>query len=195
MSPREQDWHEIVVGDLIAFASPVPLQPTTAVGTDTAFSEWQGEGITVRVDYGLFVDRLESSQRQDGAEAADETIDGVPARRVSYTRADGTRFTALHFPDLAAGDNRRRHLSRRWSGYQHSRRVSLERATRLSQPAGLGRHPRRTWLDAGARGLPGPCLPIRGSRSRTVWSFPPVNGLAARDGETPSTSVPNLERC
>ena len=62
MSPREQDWHEIVVGDLIAFASPVPLQPTTAVGTDTAFSEWQGEGITVRVDYGLFVDR-DSAER------------------------------------------------------------------------------------------------------------------------------------
>ena len=111
MSPREQDWHEIVVGDLIAFASPVPLQPTSAVGTDTAFSEWQGGGITVRVDYGLFVDRLDSSQRQDGAETADETIDGVPARRVSYSRADGTRVTAVHFPDLSAVGGGRNRLT------------------------------------------------------------------------------------
>ena len=63
---------------------------------DTAFSEWQGDGLTVRVDYGLFVDPLKSSQRQGGAEVVSETIDGLPATRVSYAQADGTRFTALH---------------------------------------------------------------------------------------------------
>ena len=101
MTAREQGWQTVVVGDLLEFASPVALERTTAEGTDTAFSEWQGDGLTVRVDYGLFVDRLESSQRQGGAEVVDETIDGLPARRVSYVQADGVRFTAVHFPDLS----------------------------------------------------------------------------------------------
>ena len=56
MSAREQDWRKIVVGELLEFSSPVALERTTAEGADTAFSEWQGDGLTVRVDYGLFVD-------------------------------------------------------------------------------------------------------------------------------------------
>jgi hypothetical protein len=102
MSAREQDWQTVVVGDVLEFSSPVALDRTTAEGTDTTFSEWQGSGLTVRVDYGLFVDPLKSSQRQGGAEVAVETIDGLTATRVSYTQADGMRFTAVHFPDLSA---------------------------------------------------------------------------------------------
>jgi len=103
MSAREQGWTTIVVGDVLEFTAPASLDRTTAAGTDTAFSEWHGDdGVTVRVDYGLFVDPLRSSQRQAGAEVVDETIDGIAATRVSYTQPDGTRFTAVHFPDLAA---------------------------------------------------------------------------------------------
>ena len=102
MSAREQDWQEVVVGDLLEFSSPVPLERTTAAGTDTAFSEWQGAGLTVRVDYGLFVDPLERSQRHSGAEVVQQSIDGLSAIRVSYAQADGMRFTAVHFPDLSA---------------------------------------------------------------------------------------------
>ena len=102
MSAREQGWTTVVVGDVIEFAAPVALERTTAEGADTAFSEWHGDGLTVRVDYGLFVDPLRSSQRQAGAEVVDDTIDGLAATRVSYAQPDGTRFTAVHFPDLAA---------------------------------------------------------------------------------------------
>ena len=96
---------------MLEFSSPVALERTTAEGADTAFSEWQGDGLTVRVDYGLFVDPLKSSQRQGGAEVVSETIDGLPATRVSYAQADGTRFTALHFPDLSAAGGGRNKLT------------------------------------------------------------------------------------
>ena len=102
MSVQEQGWQTVAVGDVLEFASPVALARTTAEGADTAFSEWQGDGLTVRVDYGLFVDPLKSSQRQAGADVVEETIDGLVAMRVGYTQADGTRFTAVHFPDLSA---------------------------------------------------------------------------------------------
>ena len=101
MSAREQGWHDVVVGELLEFSSPVALERTTAEGADTAFSEWHGDGLTVRVDYGLFVDPLASSQRQGGAEVVNETIDGLSATRVTYCQADGTRFTAVHFADLS----------------------------------------------------------------------------------------------
>jgi hypothetical protein len=102
MSAREQGWHAVVVGELLEFSSPVALERTTAEGADTAFSEWHGDGLTVRVDYGLFVDPLTSSQRQGSAEVAKETIDGLQATRVTYLQAGATRFTAVHFADLSA---------------------------------------------------------------------------------------------
>lgn len=101
MSAHEQGWTTVVVGDVLEFTAPAALERTTAEGADTAFSEWRGDGLTVRVDYGLFVDPLRSSRRQAGAEVVEETIDGIPATRLSYTQPDGMRFTAVHFPDLS----------------------------------------------------------------------------------------------
>lgn len=102
MSAHEQGWTTIAVGDVLEFTAPTSLERTTAEGGDTAFSEWRGDGLTVRVDYGLFVDPLRSSQRQADAEVVEETIDGIAATRVSYAQTDGMRFTAVHFPDLSA---------------------------------------------------------------------------------------------
>lgn len=111
MSARGQDWTTVGVGNVLEFAAPAALERTTAEGADTAFSEWHGDGLTVRVDYGLFVDPLRSSQKQAGAEVVEETIDGLAATRVSFVQPDGMRFTAVHFPDLSATGGGRNKLT------------------------------------------------------------------------------------
>ncbi len=95
MSPRQPTWQDVVVDDLLVFSSPVALTRTTAAGVDTAFSEWQGDGLVVRIDYGLFVNPLAPG-------ATEETIDGLPARIATHDTPDGRQTTAVHFPDLSS---------------------------------------------------------------------------------------------
>jgi hypothetical protein len=98
-----QRWHEIAVGEILVFSSPVELSPTSAQGIDSAFGEWQGENLLVRVDAGLFADPLTRYAGQPDHETFDESIDGQPARGVAFDQGDGSRFTAVHFPDLGQG--------------------------------------------------------------------------------------------
>ncbi|MGH9158759.1 MAG: hypothetical protein ACRD2X_02070 [Vicinamibacteraceae bacterium] len=107
MSPT--GWREIAVGDLLVFASPVVLTPAQAQGIDTAASEWCGNDLLVRIDHGLFVDPLTRYARQAGCRVFDLSIDGQPAKGVAFDQADGSRFTAVHFPRLSlprAGSNK-----------------------------------------------------------------------------------------
>jgi hypothetical protein len=94
-------WHEITVGDLLVFASPVALTPAQVQGIDTVAGEWRGEDLLVRIDYGLFVDPLTRYAHQPGFRAFDLSIDGRPARGVTFDQSDGSRFTAVHFPSLS----------------------------------------------------------------------------------------------
>lgn len=99
MSTDEQ-WHEIAVGQLLVFSSPVELTPASAQGIDSAVGEWHGDGLLVRTDYGLFVDPLTGYQNRPNRQEFEESIDGQPARVVAFDQADGSRFTAVHFYDL-----------------------------------------------------------------------------------------------
>ena len=96
----DQQWHEIAVGQLLVFSSPVELTPASAQGIDSAVGEWHGDGLLVRTDYGLFVDPLTGYQNRPNRQEFEESIDGQPARGVAFDQADGSRFTALHFYDL-----------------------------------------------------------------------------------------------
>jgi hypothetical protein len=60
----DQQWHEIAVGQLLVFSSPVELTPASAQGIDSAVGEWHGDGLLVRTDYGLFVDPLTGYQNR-----------------------------------------------------------------------------------------------------------------------------------
>jgi hypothetical protein len=96
----DQQWHEIAVGQLLVFSSPVELTPASVQGIDSAVGEWHGDDLLVRTDYGLFVDPLTAYQNRSNRQAFEESIDGQPARVVAFDQADGSRFTAVHFYDL-----------------------------------------------------------------------------------------------
>lgn len=98
-------WHE-VRGGVVLFSSPVEVTPTGGTGADTAFAEWQGDGLVVRADYGLFVDPLTGHRSRAGTQLSEETIDGRAARVLAADQPDGSRFTAAHFPDLSGPDGR-----------------------------------------------------------------------------------------
>jgi hypothetical protein len=95
-----QQKHEIAVGDVLVFSSPVEMAPVAAQGIDSAVNEWRGEQLLVRTDYGLFVDPLTGYKNRPNLQVFEEPIDGQPARAVTFDQADGSRFTAVHFPDL-----------------------------------------------------------------------------------------------
>jgi hypothetical protein len=95
-----QQWRDVRVGDRLTFSAPIDLTSTSARGTDTDFSEWHGDGLTVRVDAGLFSDPLTRYQSKPNVRQRDESIDGQAARVVTYDQPDGSRFTAAHFPEL-----------------------------------------------------------------------------------------------
>lgn len=99
MSAR-QPWHEVAVGTLLVFSSPVELARAETRGIDTAVGEWRGEDLLVRTDYGLFVDPLTTSLNNPGSRTFEERIDGQPARGVALEQGDGSEFTAVHFYDL-----------------------------------------------------------------------------------------------
>ncbi len=98
MSTKRQ--HEIAVGTLLVFSSPVELTAASAQGYDTAVGEWHGEDLVVRTDYGLFADPLTGYQKRSNRQTFEESIDGLPARGVAFDEENGTRFTAVHFHDL-----------------------------------------------------------------------------------------------
>jgi len=103
MSPN-QSWHDVAVGKLLVFASPVQLASAEVTGIDSAVGEWRGEGLLVRTDYGLFVDPLTGYQSRPGSRIVQELIDGRRARIVAFDQDDGSRFTAAHFADLGVRD-------------------------------------------------------------------------------------------
>ncbi len=96
----DRQWHEITVGNLLVFSSPVELTPASTQGIDSAVGEWHGDDLLVRTDYGLFADQLTGYQKRANRQAFEEAIDGQPARVVAFDEPDGSRFTAAHFHDL-----------------------------------------------------------------------------------------------
>jgi hypothetical protein len=96
----DQQWHQIAVGQLLVFSSPVELSPASAQGIDSAVGEWHGTDLLVRTDYGLFADPLTGYQNRPNHQGFAESIDGQPASVVAFDQDDGTRFTGAHFYDL-----------------------------------------------------------------------------------------------
>jgi hypothetical protein len=95
-----QQWHQIAAGDLLTFSSPVALTPASERGIDSDVGGWRGEGLQIQKDSGPFADPLTRYAKGPSSRSAEETIDGQPARVVAFDQADGSRFTAVHFPNL-----------------------------------------------------------------------------------------------
>jgi hypothetical protein len=93
----EQDWKEIDFGGKLQFSLPAGLAETKEQGIDSRVGRWEGEGITVRVDYGIFSDPLTSYAERPNYRLAAEKIDNRTARVVSFDLNDGKDFIAAHF--------------------------------------------------------------------------------------------------
>jgi hypothetical protein len=89
------DWKEVGFAGTFRFSVPADVVEITAHGIDSDVAHWEGGGITVRVDSGLFSDPLTSYANHPGT--LDDVICGRPARLVSFDRDDGSRFAAAHF--------------------------------------------------------------------------------------------------
>ena len=86
---------DVEFGGTFTFSVPTDVVEVETQGIDSDVAHWEGGGITVRVDSGLFSDSLTSYA--DHPNMAYEDIGGRAARFVSFDRDDGTRFAAAHF--------------------------------------------------------------------------------------------------
>lgn len=77
--------------------SPVPLNQTSAVGIDSRAGTWDGGEVVVTIDEGPLADSLTTYADRPGAETTEQTIDGRPARVVSFQLDDGRYLAAAHF--------------------------------------------------------------------------------------------------
>jgi hypothetical protein len=97
------DWKELTLAQGLTLTVPADLSRGPEQGVDTAVATWNGAGISVVVDQGPFADPLTTYQGRPGSRSRQETIDGRPARIVSFLEGDGTRVVAAHFPGTQAG--------------------------------------------------------------------------------------------
>ena len=95
-------WQNIKFKEILTLSLPPGVAISDSQGVDSSFVRWQGAGITISIDYGLFVDRLNAYENRPHYRQSVTLIDGYPARVVSFDRADGSHFTALHFQQLPA---------------------------------------------------------------------------------------------
>jgi hypothetical protein len=101
-------WHEYAFGRVLTFRSPVRLARTNERGIDSNVGVWEGEGVRVLVDHGLFSDPLTHHADRAGHTVLEESVAGVRARVASYPRAEGGQAAAVHFAHLGGGAGRRR---------------------------------------------------------------------------------------
>ena len=101
----EQTWKEVNMEGQFEFSLPANLSEAREQGIDSNVARWEGEGITVRVDYGMFSDPLTSYAGRPNYHISSETINGHAARVVGFDEGDGKRLVAAHFHDIAEGRN------------------------------------------------------------------------------------------
>jgi hypothetical protein len=96
-----KNWKEVNFKGKFKFSLPTSLSEADEQGIDSSVALWEGKGITVRVDYGLFSDPLTSYVDRPNYNLSNEDIGGHAARIVWFDQNDGSHFVAAHFHDLA----------------------------------------------------------------------------------------------
>jgi hypothetical protein len=94
---------EISLGEGLKLEVPSDLTQGPDQGVDTKVTTWAGPGISVLVDQGPFVDPLASYTDRPGYRSSQETIDGRPARVVSYLDSEQSHVVAAHFAGSRTG--------------------------------------------------------------------------------------------
>ncbi|MDQ3829874.1 MAG: hypothetical protein M3361_11340, partial [Candidatus Tectomicrobia bacterium] len=90
----------MVVNEELRLCIPAGLSEGREQGIDSSIATWKGEGISILIDQGMFSDPLTSYEGRADYRFDHETIDGRPARIVSFTESNGTRVFAAHFPSF-----------------------------------------------------------------------------------------------
>ena len=104
----EQSWKKANFEGEFEFSLPAALSETKEQGIDSSVTRWEGEGITIRVDYGMFSDPLTSYVKRPNYHLSNEEIGNRAARVVSFNQDDGRHLVAAHFHDLAEGKSANR---------------------------------------------------------------------------------------
>jgi hypothetical protein len=95
-------WKEITFANLLALRVPQDVLHLEVQGIDSEIAEWRGKKVKIRIDYGLFSDRLTSYDSREGYVEREELISGLPVRFVEFQEADESRFVAAYFFDLSS---------------------------------------------------------------------------------------------
>lgn len=103
MSQRQPpaDWEEATLGP-IRLRTPVHLSKSGAVGIDSRAGGWEGKDVDVTIDQGPLADPLTSYEGRPDARVSETTIDGRPARVVSFRLEDGRYLAAAHLEGQGA---------------------------------------------------------------------------------------------
>ncbi len=96
----EKNWEEVNFKGKFKVSLPTSLSEVDEQGIDSDIAQWEGEGITVRVDYGLFSDPLTSYADRLNNNLSNEYIGGYAVRIVRFDQNDGSHFAAAHFHNL-----------------------------------------------------------------------------------------------
>lgn len=99
----EQNWKKANFEGEFEFSLPAAMSEAKEQGIDSNVARWEGEGITVRVDYGMFSDPLTSYVGRPNYHLSNEEISKRAARVVSFDQDDGRHLLAAHFHSLAKG--------------------------------------------------------------------------------------------
>lgn len=95
---------EVRFGDQLRLRLPADISASSdEQSIDSNATVWRGSGVTVLVDEGPFADTLTSYRDRPNHRVTDATINGHPARVVSFERKDGGHYVAAHFAGAEEG--------------------------------------------------------------------------------------------
>jgi hypothetical protein len=77
---------------------PADMRAAEGLGVDSAVSAWENDELSISVDTGPFVDRLERGPR--GADVTEQPSSGRVVRTTSFTEADGSAVAVAHVPEV-----------------------------------------------------------------------------------------------
>ncbi len=125
-----QNWTEYRFGNVLSFRAPFALERTGERGIDSNVAGWQGEGIAITIDYGLFSDPLNRYDDRSDYESVTEPVNGRTARIISFAESDGGWFVGVHVPELTTQDGRAARLTMVVRGPPDTGRDTLVRIVR-----------------------------------------------------------------
>jgi hypothetical protein len=94
-------WKRISLGGAAELRVPVDMRATEGQGVDSTVSAWENDELSISVDTGPFVDRLQRAA--EGADVVEHPVSGRVVRTTSFVDTEGSAVAVAHVPE-ATGD-------------------------------------------------------------------------------------------